>query len=240
MGRPAGAALAAAILVLGVGAVIAQSDPIATRMALMKENNENAKLVVGMMRGQVPFDAAKVDAAFVHWADTAQKLPSLFPDNSKSGQKTRAAPKIWTAKADFDAKAATFGKLVGVIPVPRATGDTGSTGLDRRAGCDRCDTGLRARPVTTGDTGLRARRVIRVRLATTGATGATGSTGRDGPVRRVRLGRRARRVLPVRSATGDDGCDWLTGARARRVRPARRVPPAQGDTGPTGSHRCDG
>ncbi|MFY9686683.1 MAG: cytochrome c [Pseudolabrys sp.] len=112
MGRTAGAALAAAILVLGAGAVIAQSDPIATRMALMKENNENAKLIVGMMRGQVPFDAAKVDAAFAHWADTAQKLPSLFPDSSKSGQKTRAAPKIWTAKADFDAKATTFGKLV--------------------------------------------------------------------------------------------------------------------------------
>ena len=112
MRRPAGAALAAVFLVLGVGAVIAQSDPIATRMALMKENNENAKLVVGMMRGQVPFDAAKVDAAFAHWGETAQKLPSLFPDNSKSGQKTRAAPKIWTAKADFDAKAATFGKLV--------------------------------------------------------------------------------------------------------------------------------
>ena len=84
MGRPAGAALAAAILVLGVGAVIAQSDPIATRMALIKENNENAKLVVERDdAGAGALDAAKVDAAFVHWADTAQKLPSLFPDNSK-------------------------------------------------------------------------------------------------------------------------------------------------------------
>jgi len=112
MGRPAGAALAVAFLVLGVGAVIAQSDPIATRKGLMKENEDNAKIVVQMMRGQAPFDAAKVDAAFVQWADTAQKLPSLFPDDSKSGQKTRAAPKIWTSKADFDDKAAGFGKAV--------------------------------------------------------------------------------------------------------------------------------
>ena len=112
MGRPAGAALAAAFLVLGVGAVIAQSDPIATRKGLMKENQDNAEIVVRMMRGQAPFDAAKVDAAFAQWADTAQKLPSLFPDNSKTGQKTRAAPKIWTAKADFDDKAAAFGKVV--------------------------------------------------------------------------------------------------------------------------------
>jgi cytochrome c556 len=65
-----------------------------------------------MMRGQAPFDAAKVDAAFAQWTDTAQKLPSLFPDNSKSGQKTRAAPKIWTSKTDFDEKAAAFGKVV--------------------------------------------------------------------------------------------------------------------------------
>jgi cytochrome c556 len=112
MGRLAGAALAAAFLVLAAGAVIAQSDPIATRMALMKENNENAKLAVGMMRGQVPFDATKVEAAFAQWANTAQKLPSLFPDNSKSGQNTRAAPKIWMTKADFDAKAAEFGKAI--------------------------------------------------------------------------------------------------------------------------------
>ena len=112
MGRPAGAALAAAFLVIGAGAVIAQSDPIATRKGLMKENEQNAVAVVRMMRGQAPFDAAKVEAAFAQWTDTAQKLPSLFPDNSKSGQKTRAAPKIWTSKADFDEKAAAFGKVV--------------------------------------------------------------------------------------------------------------------------------
>jgi cytochrome c556 len=98
--------------VVGAGAVIAQSDPIATRMGLMKQNEENAIAVVRMMRGQAPFDAAKVDAAFAQWTETAQKLPSLFPDNSKSGQKTRAAPKIWTSKTDFDEKAAAFGKVV--------------------------------------------------------------------------------------------------------------------------------
>jgi cytochrome c556 len=78
----------------------------------MKGNNDNANVVVQMMKGQAPFDAAKVDAAFAQWADTAQKLPGLFPDNSKTGQKTRAASKIWVTKADFDAKAAEFGKAV--------------------------------------------------------------------------------------------------------------------------------
>ena len=65
-----------------------------------------------MMRGQAPFDAAAVDAAFKQWADTAQKLPGLFPDNSKTGGDNRASPKIWLNKKDFDAKAAAFAKAV--------------------------------------------------------------------------------------------------------------------------------
>jgi len=108
----AGAAATLVFVALGIGAVLAQSDPIAARMTLMKGNNDNARIAVQMMRGQMPFDAAKVDAAFAQWADTAQKLPGLFPDNSKTGQKTRAASKIWVTKADFDVKAAEFGKVV--------------------------------------------------------------------------------------------------------------------------------
>jgi cytochrome c556 len=112
MKRTDGAALAAIFAVLGAGAVVAQTDPIAARMALMKGNNDNAIVVVQMVKGQSAFDARKVDAAFAQWAETAQKLPGLFPDNSKTGQKTRAAPKIWMTKADFDAKAAEFAKVV--------------------------------------------------------------------------------------------------------------------------------
>ena len=107
-------ALAAAAFAVAAAAttVLAQSDPIAARMALMKGNNDNARNVVQMIRGQQPFDAAKVDAAFAQWAETAQKLPGLFPDNSKTGEKTRAAPAIWDNKKDFDQKAAEFAKAV--------------------------------------------------------------------------------------------------------------------------------
>jgi cytochrome c556 len=97
---------------LSAGAVIAQQDPITTRENLMKENDKNAILVVKMMRGQIPFDAAAIDAAFAQWADTAQKLPGLFPENSKTGGDNRASPKIWLNKKDFDEKSAAFGKAV--------------------------------------------------------------------------------------------------------------------------------
>jgi cytochrome c556 len=105
-------AIATLAIGLSVGAVIAQSDPIAARMALMKGNNDNARAMIQTMRGQKPFDAAAVEAAFAQWAETAQKLPGLFPDNSKTGEKTRATPKIWENKKDFDEKAAAFGKAV--------------------------------------------------------------------------------------------------------------------------------
>jgi cytochrome c556 len=103
--------VAAIVVALGTGAVIAQSDPIAARKALMKGNNDGASLLVRMMRGTSPYDASMVDPVFAQWAETAQKLPGLFPENSKTGD-TRAAPKIWETKADFDAKAAEFGKAV--------------------------------------------------------------------------------------------------------------------------------
>ncbi len=112
MKRTIAAAITAIMVLSATGALIAQTDPIATRQSLMKENNNNAIAIVRMMRGLAPFDAAKVDAAFAQWADTAQKLPDLFPDTSKTGRKTRAASKIWVTKTDFDAKAAAFGKAV--------------------------------------------------------------------------------------------------------------------------------
>jgi cytochrome c556 len=112
MHRTTAAAFTAIIVVSAAGAVVAQTDPIATRQSLMKENNNNAIAIVRMMRGLAPFDAAKIDAAFAQWADTAQKFPGLFPETSKTGQKTRASSKIWLTKSDFDAKAAALGKAV--------------------------------------------------------------------------------------------------------------------------------
>jgi cytochrome c556 len=105
-------ALAIVLAAFGVTAVVAQSDPIAARKALMKGNNDNATILVRMMRGDAPYDAAKVNAAFAQFAETAQKLPNLFPDNSKTGGQTRATAKIWQTRSDFDEKIAIFAKAV--------------------------------------------------------------------------------------------------------------------------------
>jgi len=139
-------ALAGIVVAVAASAVIAQSDPIAMRKALMKQNNDHARSMVQMMRGQVPLDATKIDAAFAQWADTAQKFPGLFPDNSKTGGKTRATPKLWQSKSDFNTKAAEFGKAVAdnrdkakasLDGLKAAIGTVGKT-------CDNCHEDYRA------------------------------------------------------------------------------------------------
>jgi cytochrome c556 len=104
--------LVALTIAVSVSAVMAQSDPLSQRKALMKGNIENALAVNKMVRGENPFDAAKVAAAFAQWEDTAKKLPTLFPEPPKPGEDSRALPKIWETKADFDAKIAAFAKAV--------------------------------------------------------------------------------------------------------------------------------
>jgi Cytochrome c556 len=105
--------LAGLAVSLCVTAVIAQTDPVKTRRGLMKQNNDHAKVLVEMMRGQRSFDRKAVEVAFAQWADTAQKLPGLFPEDSKrTDDENRASPKIWENKKDFDNKAAAFAKVV--------------------------------------------------------------------------------------------------------------------------------
>ena len=101
-----------AVIAFGATAVLAQSDAIKQRMHLMKENGKHAKALVQMVKGEKPYDAKAVQAAFTQFHETAEKLPGLFPPNSKTGEDTHAAPKIWENKKDFDEKAAAFKKAV--------------------------------------------------------------------------------------------------------------------------------
>lgn len=96
-------------------AVIAQSDPISQRKELMKSVGGQARVGAQFAKGEAPFDLAKAQAVFATYASVAAKMPALFPDNSKTGGETTAAPKIWEdmngfkagfAKFEADAKAA--------------------------------------------------------------------------------------------------------------------------------------
>lgn len=102
-------------LLLGVGAVVAQQDLVKQAQTEMKGNGKNAGALAAMVKGEKPYDQATVDTALAQFEDTAKKLPALFPASTK-GLKLEgdysASPKIWEDKAGFDAKIASFAKVV--------------------------------------------------------------------------------------------------------------------------------
>jgi cytochrome c556 len=94
---------------LSAGAVIAQSKAIAERKEVMKGVGAAAKQGAAMARGSAPYDNAKAVEVFVVYANAAAKMPTLFPDDSKTGGDTTAAPKIWEDMAGFKAAMAKWG-----------------------------------------------------------------------------------------------------------------------------------
>lgn len=102
--------IALAALLLGATAAAAQSCPefIQKRQTLMKKSGEEAKIGTEMIKGEKPFDATKVQEIYAAFAEDAKQMPTLFPDCSKTGAKTTAAPAIWERMDDFKAAIAKF------------------------------------------------------------------------------------------------------------------------------------
>jgi cytochrome c556 len=103
-------------MLLGASAVMAQQDIVKDRQATMKANGRAlGGTLSAMAKGDKPYDQAAVDAALVVLDDTAKKLPALFPESTK-GMKAEGdystSPKLWEDKAGFDAKVASFTKVV--------------------------------------------------------------------------------------------------------------------------------
>ncbi len=97
-----------AVLAFGATALVAQTDPIAARKALMKANGDQNRVATEMLEGKRPFNLDEAKKVFVVFAEAGEKAPALFPDNSKTGGDTAALPPIWENKADFNAKLAKF------------------------------------------------------------------------------------------------------------------------------------
>jgi Cytochrome c556 len=102
--------IAAAFVVAGATFAFAQTDPVAHRIELMKHAGDATKVVSDMMKGTTPFDLAKVKETLAVYEKAATEYPTLFPEDSKNGKDSTAAPKVWETKADFDAQLAKWGK----------------------------------------------------------------------------------------------------------------------------------
>jgi cytochrome c556 len=102
--------LAVSVLAFGIGSVMAQSDPIATRKDTMKKVGQANAEVTKIAKGDTPFKLETIQAALKTMDDASKAMPKLFPEDSKSGGDTAAQLKIWEAKADFDSRWEKFGK----------------------------------------------------------------------------------------------------------------------------------
>lgn len=115
---------AATGLALATGFASAQ-DPIAARKAIMKETvGPSAKAATAMVKGEAPFDPKQAAEAMGKIAAAWPQFVKLFPDNSKTGGETTAAPKIWETRADFEAKGAAL------VKAAEAARDAAGKGLD--------------------------------------------------------------------------------------------------------------
>lgn len=102
--------IALGVLLLGVTAASAQScqDIIDKRQTFMKHSAAEAKIASSMVKGETPFDLAKAKEIYATFATDAAAMPTLFPDCSKTGDHTTAAPAIWEKPDDFKAAIAKF------------------------------------------------------------------------------------------------------------------------------------
>jgi cytochrome c556 len=98
------------VLMLGATAASAQScqDVIDKRQAFMKHSAAEAKIGSSMIRGETPFDLAKVKEIYAAFAADAAAMPTLFPDCSKTGDHTTAGLAVWKKSEAFKAAIAKF------------------------------------------------------------------------------------------------------------------------------------
>jgi cytochrome c556 len=94
-------AVGAALLGASIGAN-AQAPEIAARQDLMKANGAAMRVLVPMIRGEAPWNAAAAGQAVATVQSDAEKAKGLFPAGSLADN-SRAMPSIWERKADFEA-----------------------------------------------------------------------------------------------------------------------------------------
>ena len=80
-------------LAAGMTAVLANTDPIAERRALMKHDGEAAKTLFGMSKGKIPFDLATVKKYLKTLNEGATKSAALFPTPARPAAAPRRCPR---------------------------------------------------------------------------------------------------------------------------------------------------
>ncbi|MGB3719236.1 MAG: cytochrome C prime [Proteobacteria bacterium] len=97
-----------AAVALGATAVAAYDDVVKARQDAMKAIAGAAKEPGAALKGEAPFDLAKVHQSLAVFQEQGEQLKSMWPDGSDKAD-TAALPAVWQKKDDFLAR---FDKMV--------------------------------------------------------------------------------------------------------------------------------
>jgi cytochrome c556 len=114
---------AGAICLMAVTAVVAAENMHDSREAAMKKIGGAMGGLVGIAKGQKPYDADVVKTSLTTISETIKIFPTYFPAGSENDDKV-ASPKIWENMDDFKAHAAKLGSdaeaLLAQLPADQA------------------------------------------------------------------------------------------------------------------------
>jgi len=105
--------LLALVSLLIVGTVYSHSGAkgiVKERMVAMKDMGDKSKIVADMYKGKADFDRTALIEAADAFVMHGTGMTELFPDtnDSRTGSKTEALPKIWDEWDDFNTLATEF------------------------------------------------------------------------------------------------------------------------------------
>src|SRR4051794_3274395 len=98
----------AGVLLLGVGAAMAQQEIAVKQDNLMRAQAKSLYTVMlKTVKGEIPYDQAAVDAALAQLEQSVPTIPTVFATNPKEDVVNAtygSSQKIWRNKADIDSK----------------------------------------------------------------------------------------------------------------------------------------
>ncbi|PHP65157.1 cytochrome C signal peptide protein [Zhengella mangrovi] len=95
-------AIAVSAVVLMAGTARAEEDALAMREGAMQANSFVMATLAGMAKGDIAFDAKKVEGGLEAMRFIAATFANHFPEGSGGGDST-ASPKVWEDAAGFAA-----------------------------------------------------------------------------------------------------------------------------------------
>jgi cytochrome c556 len=130
------------VMVSGIAFAEASDPTVKARQELMDANGGAMKVLGGMAKGEVAFDAAAAEAAkatlIAAAADTAAKFKDQATDPA-----SHAKPEIWTTWDDFTAKADDLGKAAAALDTTSLDGVKAGLGAVGGA-CGACHQAYKA------------------------------------------------------------------------------------------------